>query len=222
MSISGEAERAAPIRLDRCDLEYSLSSLKASFVYDARDNLFNTKRGSYIEWSNEVVGAFLGGNTSFSRMIWRGKYFMPLTSSTVVGSAVEIGRIGYLEDSDEIPLQERFYAGGPNSFRGFGYRLAGPLDDDGTPIGGNFMIVWNLLEIRRTLYKMFGGVLFVDIGNVWRKVEHFKPNGLRSCAGIGLRANTPIGILRCDYGFNLDPEPVEDPGSFYFSVGHAF
>jgi outer membrane protein insertion porin family len=199
-----------------------IRSLKASFVYDARDNLFNTKRGSYFEWSNEVVGAFLGGNTSFSRMIWRGKYFMPLTSSTIVGSAVEIGRIGYLEDSAEIPLQERFYAGGPNSLRGFGYRLAGPLDDDGTPTGGNFMIVWNLLEIRRAFYKMIGGVLFVDIGNVWRKVEHFKPNGLRSCAGIGLRANTPIGILRCDYGFNLDPEPGEDPGSLYFSVGHAF
>jgi len=199
-----------------------IRSLKVSFTYDARDNLFNTKRGSYIEWSNEVVGAFLGGNTSFSRMIWRGKYFVPITSSTVIGSAVEIGRIGYLEGSDEIPLQERFYAGGPNSLRGFGYRLAGPLDDDGTPIGGNFMIVWNLLEIRRALYKMIGGVLFVDIGNVWRKVEHFKPNGLRSCAGIGLRANTPIGILRCDYGFNLDPEPGEDPGSLYFSIGHAF
>lgn len=197
-------------------------SIKISLIYDTRDNLFNTKKGIYAEWSNEIVGSFLGGNTSFSRMIWRGKYFMTLTPNTIVGSAIEVGRIGFLEGTDEIPLHERFYAGGPNSLRGFGYRLAGPLDEDGTPTGGNFMIVWNLLEVRRALYRMIGGVLFADIGNVWRSVEDFEAGELRSCAGLGLRATTPIGILRCDYGFNLDPKPGEDTGSLYFSVGHAF
>lgn len=199
-----------------------IRSLKASLIYDARDNLFNTKSGAYAEWSNELVGSFLGGSDSFSRMMWRGKYFKQLTPSTVIGSAVEVGRVGFIEGVDEVPLHERFYAGGPNSLRGFGYRLVGPLDDDGTPTGGNFMLVWNLLEIRRALYRMIGGVLFVDIGNVWPNVEHFKPRALRSCAGLGLRANTPIGILRCDYGFNLDPKPEEDPGSFYVNVGQAF
>ena len=199
-----------------------IRSLKMSFIYDARDNLFNTKTGSYVEWSSEVIGSFLGGNASFSRMIWRGKQFMQLTPATVFGSAIEIGLIGYIKGTDEIPLHERFYAGGPSSLRGFGYRLAGPLDEDGTPTGGNFLLVWNLLEIRRALYRMIGGVLFFDVGNVWARAGHFRPSGLRSCAGLGLRANTPIGIVRCDYGFNLDKEPEEDRGKLYFSVGHAF
>jgi translocation and assembly module TamA len=66
----------------------------------------------------------------------------------------------------EIPLNERFYTGGPTSLRGFGYQLVGPLASEGEPKGGKFKIVWNVLEFRRSIYKIIGGAVFVDAGNI--------------------------------------------------------
>lgn len=204
------------------ELETDIQAVKLSLIYDGRDNLFNAQRGSYLEWSGEVAGAFLGGSESFARFLGRVKRFIPATRTAVLAAAAEVGWIEYLEGDDEVPLHERFYAGGPSSLRGFGYRLAGPRDPDGTPVGGNLMVVFNLLEVRQVLYKMVGGVLFLDAGNVWPAADDFDLEELRTCAGFGLRANTPIGIVRCDVGFNMDKKRDEDASRVYFSVGQAF
>ena len=123
---------------------------------------------------------------------------------------------------ERIPLHERFYAGGPNSLRAFDYQKAGPLDEKRVPTGGRLLIVWSIIEIRRSLYKMIGGAVFVDAGNVWTKPEMFKFRGLRAALGFGLRVNTPIGLARLDYGINLDRRTGEPRAKLYFSMGQAF
>ena len=73
-------------------------------------------------------------------------------------------------------------------------------------------MVWNLLEIRQALYKMFGMALFADVGNIWPGPKDFHLEDIR----------TPVGILRLDYGINLQPKKGEPEGKLYFSMGHAF
>ncbi|MBN2287830.1 MAG: BamA/TamA family outer membrane protein [Candidatus Glassbacteria bacterium] len=121
-----------------------------------------------------------------------------------------------------IPLHERFYAGGPHSLRAFSYQKAGPLDRDRMPIGGRLKLVWNVVELRRTLYKLVGGVLFVDVGNVWLDPGSFALDEIRTSIGCGLRLNTPIGMGRLDYGYNPERRPGEPRGKLYFSMGQAF
>jgi translocation and assembly module TamA len=128
----------------------------------------------------------------------------------------------YFGASQEIPLNERFYAGGPNSVRGFEYQTVGPLDSDGDPLGGRFKLVWNVVELRRAVYRMIGVVGFFDLGNVWPDVAAVRLADIRSAAGVGLRANTPIGIVRLDYGVNLDPEAGEAARLVSFGMGQAF
>jgi len=210
------------VRYIPAELETNLRSLKLSLIYDTRDNLFNTRSGVYLEWSNELAGSFLRGTDDFWRSLWRIKYFCTWKIATVFAAALDVGWMDYFGRSTEIPLSERFYTGGPNSLRGFDYRSAGPLDENGKPLGGNFKVVLNLIEVRQTIYKMFGGVFFVDIGNVWKHADNFHFEDLRSCVGFGLRANTPIGIVRCDYGINVEPEKDEPRGKLYFNVGQAF
>jgi len=133
--------------------------------------------------------------------------------------------IGWLDASGEgenIPLHERFYAGGPNSLRGFDYQSVGPLDANRIPLGGRLHVVWNVLEVRQSLYKMIGGVLFFEMGNVWKKPEYFTLNDFRLVAGFGIRVNTPIGLARLDYGININKRPEEASGKLYFSMGHIF
>ncbi|MGB7063244.1 MAG: outer membrane protein assembly factor BamA [Candidatus Zixiibacteriota bacterium] len=204
------------------ELKSKLRTLALSLIYDTRDNLFNSTRGIYAEGRNELAGSFLSGTDTFVRLSGRLKYFHPLKRSTILATSLEIGWMDFFGTSKDIPLNERLYAGGPNSIRGFGYQLVGPLDSQGDPIGGRFQLVWNLLEIRQSIYRMIGGVLFADVGNVWLSASEFQLRDVRTSAGVGLRVNTPIGIARLDYGINLQPEEGEPGQRLYFNMGQAF
>lgn len=199
----------------------NLRTLSLSLVYDTRDNLFNSTTGWYLEWTNEMAGAFLKGTDTFVRSIGRAKYFHLLTGSTLLAHSLEAGWMDVYGSSHEVPLNERFYTGGPNSLRGFEYRLVGPLDENDYPLGGNFKTTLSL-EVRQGLYKWIGAVLFADMGNVWRELEGARFDDVRFSPGFGLRINTPLGIFRCDYGINVKPRRDEGPGRVVFNMGQAF
>jgi outer membrane protein insertion porin family len=204
------------------ELKSNLRTLTLSLVYDTRDDISNATRGVYADWTNDLAGVFLGGTDSFTRSTLGLRVFHRLTSHTTMASALEIGWMKGRDTSREIPLGERFYAGGPNSLRGFGYQLVGPLDGRRKPLGGLFKSVINVVEIRQDIYKMLGAAVFMDVGNVWPDVEAFRLEDYRSSAGFGLRLNTPIGIIRGDLGFNLAPYEGESRTVFHFNVGQAF
>lgn len=204
------------------DIDPKIRSLTLTLSHDTRDNLFNSQKGIYVSWSNELAGSFLKGSNTFVRSVLIGKHFRPLGRESVLGSAFEIGWMDSFGSDEEIPLNERFYSGGPTSLRGFGYQLVGPLDAEGEPIGGKFKVVWNVLELRRSIYKIFGGAIFVDAGNVWPDIKSAHFEDIRVDTGLGLRLNSPIGIARLDYGFNIDPKGDEPTGKLFLGMGQAF
>jgi outer membrane translocation and assembly module TamA len=118
-------------------------------------------------------------------------------------------------------ITERFFTGGSYSLRGFEKDSVGPRNAAGTVVGGEALFVINQ-EYRFPIYKWFGGVVFYDLGNVYESVGSFDPLDLRHSLGIGLRFSSPFGILRADYGINLDPEGDERRGVFHFGLGQAF
>ena len=199
----------------------NLRTLSLSLIYDTRDNLFNSTTGWYLEWTNEMAGAFLQGTDTFVRSIGRTKSFHRLTSSTLLAHSLEMGWMDVFGTSREIPLNERFFTGGPNSLRGFEYQLVGPLDENDYPLGGKFKTTFSL-EFRQGLYRWIGAVLFADMGNVWREPDDARFDDIRFSPGFGLRVNTPLGIVRCDYGFNVSPKGNEGPGQVSFNMGQAF
>ncbi|MDW7679267.1 MAG: outer membrane protein assembly factor BamA [bacterium] len=199
-----------------------LRTLKLTTIFDNRDNMFNTTRGVYLEWGNELAGSFLSGTDTFVRTLGRLKYFRRLADKTVLATSLDIGWMKEFGKSKGIPLNERFYAGGPNSLRGFPYHSVGPLDINRVEVGGNFKLVMNLVEIRRPIYKMVSGALFIDAGNVWRSFRTVHLSDIRIAPGLGLRLDTPIGVVRFDYGFNVFPKPGEAAGAFFVNIGQAF
>ena len=62
-------------------------------------------------------------------------------------------------------------------------------------------------ELRVPICGNFGAVLFLDAGNVWNNAWDFNLNDLRYDVGPGLRYNTPIGPIRLDLGYQLNPIP---------------
>jgi len=204
------------------DMKSNIRALKLALVFDNRDNLFNTSKGSYIEFSNELAGSFMSGTNSFFRSNLRLKQFFSTEKGTVWGSFMDLGWIDAAKGFSSIPLNERFYAGGPNALRAFDYQLAGPLDADRTPSGGRYQFVWNVIELRQPVYKSFGLESFIDLGNVWDKPRDVAISDIRHSVGIGIRYNSPIGLARLDYAVNFSPRPDEDKGKIYFSMAQAF
>ena len=131
-------------------------------------------------------------------------------------------KFGVIEPQDEdnfVPIEERFFAGGAASVRGWSRSELGPLNSDSKPLGGNSLLEGSL-EFRYPIWGLMSGALFGDFGNIWQDSFEHKFNDLRYAAGFGLRFKTPIGPLRLDVA-----RPVFDDDSamqFYLSVGHAF
>ena len=200
----------------------NIRSVLLKYTFDSRDNIFNSKNGVYYEFSQELGGDFNTELTAFYRMIHRIKVFHSPCPSTVISSAFEVGWISAKHGIAAVPLQERFYTGGPNSIRGFKYQGAGPLDINQNPIGGQFKVVWNILELRRRVYKMAGIALFLDAGNVWTKPEQATLSSLHFCPGTGLRMDTPIGVARLDIGFKTDKTLDKIDYRVHFNIGQAF
>ncbi len=204
------------------DVKTDIRSLELAIIHDSRDNLFNATRGVYTELSGELGGSFSDRVHGFVRLIGKFKYFYSITPNTVFASGIEIGWMKAQGGLPKIPLSERFYAGGPNSVRGFEYQKLGPVDEERTPLGGGFKCVWNIIEIRKGIYKMLDGALFLDMGNVWSTPEAFCFREVRFSPGVGLRLNTPIGVGRIDLGVNVDQRPGEPRFLWSFSMGQAF
>jgi outer membrane protein insertion porin family len=203
------------------DVKTDIRSFELILTYDSRDNLFNAARGVYAEWRGELGGSFAERVNGFVRLNARFKYFYSLSPGTVFAGAVDIGWMESQGGLAEIPLPERFYAGGPNSVRGFEYQKLGPVDAHRTPLGGRLKCVWNVIEIRQNIYKMFGGAVFLDVGNVWSNPQSFRIRELRFSPGVGLRLNTPIGVCRMDLGLNLNRRPGEPRFLWLFSMGQV-
>jgi translocation and assembly module TamA len=137
-----------------------------------------------------------------------------------------------------LPPDQRFYAGGSGTIRGYRYQSVGPTLPDGTPIGGTSIRATNL-ELRQRFGTSFGAALFVDTGEVTANlaaVPGAQPEALRVGVGAGLRYYTPIGPIRFDVAVptqrrrptcsasTISPPPAcgDDAFEIYIGLGQAF
>jgi translocation and assembly module TamA len=120
-----------------------------------------------------------------------------------------------------LPPDQRFYAGGSGTVRGYRYQTVGPLFKDGNPIGGT-AINAGQAEYRQRIGESLGFAVFMDAGQVSQKVNPLDST-LRLGAGAGVRYYTPIGPLRVDFGIPINREHVKDPATGKVTaVGDAF
>jgi translocation and assembly module TamA len=130
---------------------------------------------------------------------------------------------GVAEGAGELslPPDQRFYAGGTSTIRGYGYQLVGPLfPHTDIPTGGT-AITTGGLEFRQRLYTNWGVVAFVDAGQVSASLKPL-PDDIRVGVGAGMRYYTPIGPIRFDIAVPVDRRPGEDSFEVYIGLGQAF
>jgi translocation and assembly module TamA len=125
-----------------------------------------------------------------------------------------------------LPPDQRFYAGGSGTIRGYRYQSVGPLFDNGNPIGGT-AINAGTAEYRQRIGTNFGTAVFVDAGNVSQNLNPLKGE-LKFGAGVGVRYYTPIGPIRLDIAVPIQRRVgagvinPDDPFEIYIGLGQAF
>ncbi|MFH0845641.1 MAG: outer membrane protein assembly factor BamA [Pseudomonadota bacterium] len=199
------------------------SSITLGLKRDSKDRPWNTSEGSVNSLSYEYAGDPLGGDVFFNKYLARSAWYFPFPWKTVFMAQ---GNWGYVEQrtGGKLPMYQKFYLGGMNSVRGFDFATISPKDPlTGDRIGGEKMMFYNF-EYRFPLLKEQGivGLVFFDAGNVFTKDESYSFSGIRKSVGPGIRWYSPVGPLRLEYGFNLDPLTGEKSGAWEFSVGGLF
>ncbi len=199
---------------------FTESSLTTSIVYDSRDRAISPTEGSRHVLSLQYAG--LGGDVGYAKTTAElGKYF-PLFWSTVGFLHAEGGYVKEVGDK-YLPDYEKFYLGGINSLRGFDWRDVSVRDDAGNKIGGEKFVQFNA-EFIFPLIKKAGlrGLLFYDTGNVYKEGTRVDLGELRESAGFGIRWYSPMGPIRLERGYILDPREDEEDGRWEFAIGGAF
>jgi outer membrane protein insertion porin family len=197
----------------------TISSVTGSLTRDTTDYRLDPASGGVFEGTWELAG--LGGSEKYSKYILDYRHFWPAAFGTVLSAH---GQFGYLQEigGEDAPLDERFYLGGINTLRGFEAREVGPRDENGDFTGGTKETFFNF-EWIFPLVKDMGlkGVTFVDVGNAWDNNENFFEEW-RYSVGAGIRWLSPLGPLRVEWGYNLDPKDWEDQSKVDFMIGRFF
>lgn len=247
-------ENIPDIEVTRNERAIRLGALSAGYTRETRDNALWPTRGHLFSADYSFAARALGGNESYNKLF--AGYQRYDTPPWLGGTTVALsGRVGLAKlfavtdrDGDGVisepervlPINERFFAGGATTLRGFRFEEAGPqavLEPRNpnelptlVPVGGNALMIFNL-ELHYPLTRRWYVVPFYDWGNVFRRVGDINFAGMTNSVGLGLRFNTPIGPIGVDYGFLIDPPFYvtasggvirQRRGAFHVRIGQPF
>lgn len=206
-----------------------LSSVAFDLHRSTADSALNAQHGYTANLHVEDASTALGGDFSYLESTAEGRYYHPFGHFALVAARMRGGSIRPQGNIDSnVPFFKRYFLGGADSLRGWGRFEVSPLQS-GLAIGGLSQLE-SSLELRVPLWRSLTGVVFTDAGNVWANAWAIDFNDLRYDVGPGLRYMTPIGPLRVDLGYQLNPEPGlivnGNPQTrrfrIHFSIGQAF
>jgi len=225
--------------------KFNTFELVGSWFYDSRNRAIFADRGMQHLFSTAVTAP--GSEVDYYTVRYDYLQLIPVWNQWTIALTSEIAWGDALgKDTTSLPPYRQFYAGGPDTVRGFSESRLGPKDSFGNPYGGNLKVVGRAELLFPVPAKWRASTrisAFYDIGNVFSQgtgidfvgrdgitpVDYeFDYNELKQSAGIAVQWFAPLGIFRFSYGFPLNefkgdavryPDEVE---RFQFTIGSAF
>lgn len=242
-SLNEELSRDQQVELPDTVLSYDISSFVLSGYYS--EGYSRGQRGWVLQPSIELSGTFGEASFKFQKLNLDVRKYTPITNSLTLANRVDGGVIFYAQP-DSLPSNIRYYSGGTNSVRGWGRQQLGPkapaFNEQGAfdsyiPLGGRATFLFNV-ELRQSLDKIipnFGVAAFLDGGQIWQNISSLANRPIQFGAGGGIRYQSPIGPVRVDIAYKLNPTDEDlriygdenfgsawDRIGIHFSIGQAF
>ncbi len=198
-----------------------LSGPTLGLVWGTTEDLLNPTQGGMLSVVAHQAGTVWGGDYRFFSLRAEAKHYQRLGWGVVLASRLKTGLSDFFGSARNIPLSERFYAGGDGSVRGYGRRKLGALNAADDPLGGLSGLEGSF-ELRRPLWRELAGAVFLDFGQISLGRYDIPVDDLQFAPGFGLSYATRIGPLRFDIGFPLDPADDDEPWRVHFGIGQSF
>lgn len=201
---------------------FRLLSLPSYIKMDQSNDLLDPQKGFRASLQYTPFFEFSGESLFFHRGLINYRHYLKIADSP---RSVLAGRItlGMLKGAarDQIPADERLYAGGGGSVRGYPYQTVGPVSGT-TPLGGKSLMELSF-EARISISQKLGLALFADGGSAFSEKLFESGERLRWGAGAGIQYFTPVGPLRLDVAVPLNRRnEIDDSFQVYISLGQAF
>ncbi|MGB7903315.1 MAG: outer membrane protein assembly factor BamA [Steroidobacteraceae bacterium] len=232
-----------PIGLTYYGTKFDTFEYSVGWSYDSRNRALFADRGGRHRLSASYTLPFsdidfVSLNYDYLQFIPMGKWFTLMFNS-------EAGYGQALGDTTSMPPYRRFFAGGPETVRGFRESRLGPKDSFGNPYGGNIKFT-NQLELLLPMPAKWKNSarfsLFFDAGNVFSNDDvafvgrdgvtpvsyEFAFDKLRYSTGVAVQWLAPLGVFRFSYAVPLNEfkgtavEYPDETEGFQFSIGQAF
>jgi outer membrane protein insertion porin family/translocation and assembly module TamA len=207
-----------------------LSALDVDYSRNTTGNLLDARGGYLANVHYTEAGKLLQGDYDYRELTLEGRHYLLLFDRLVWANKLRVGGIsGSGDQGNLVPFFKRYFLGGSSSLRGWGRYQVSPLSGSGLPIGGYSMLEASS-ELRIPVWRSLSLVLFGDAGNAWPEEWHIEPSDLRFDVGPGIRYTTPIGPIRFDIGYQINPiedllvrgKPQPRRYRMHFSIGQAF
>ena len=207
------------------------SAVTPRLSYDTRNHFFVPTEGTRSVTSLKLAG--LGGDNRFMRSDASLSWYYPVFKNFEWGEKFALmlgGRIGYGASwtDRELPLFERYFAGGINSVRGYEYRTLGPREcpedtpdcDDPEVIGGNKQLILKT-ELHFPILDQWGfrGSVFLDQGQAFGPSQNIRLEDLKRSLGLAMQWQSPIGPVKLSWAFPLNAEPSDHKEVLGFAFG---
>lgn len=208
----------------------TLVALGIDLQHNTTPNLIDARRGYLAQVHIEQAGQWLPGDFNYREYSGEIRSYVTVARRGVLAGRVRAATIdasGPLLGN--VPFFKRYFLGGASSLRGWGRFQVSPLSGSGLPIGGHSLLEATA-EARVPLRGSVSSVVFLDAGNAWTESFEMHLDDLRYALGLGLRYLTPIGPIRVDLGYQLNPisgllvdgAPEPRRWRLHFSIGQAF
>ena len=198
-------------------MNISENAVSLNFSRDTRNSSVIPTGGSKISLGGRFSG--LGGDVAFNSYYSEAMYYYPLYWRLVMKFRANASM---LQESglNPIPFDRRIVLGGIQSIRGYRQGDIGPKDRHGNIIGGDRAVFGNVECLFPLLDQLkLNGVAFFDAGNSWNVSESPLMTQFKAGAGLGIRWISPMGPIRIEYGWKINPQKGEEPGAVAFADG---
>jgi outer membrane protein insertion porin family len=199
-----------------------VGSIDITLTRDGRDNPLRPRRGYRWYLQAELASRQLGGDLNYQRIEFGGSYHTSWGRGRWIHAGLSHGVVYTLGSSDRLlPVNKRFYPGGESSIRGFKEGEAAPRGADGRFIGAKAYTLLDI-ELEQALAGNWSLVAFTDILGTTATLRSYPWDIELVTVGLGIRYQTIIGPIRCEYGHNVRKREDDADGSLHVSVGFPF
>ena len=230
------------------ETKFDTVEMLAGWVYDTRNRGLFADRGARHRLTGNVTVP--GSDVEYYTINYNYQQYLPVNRWATFLFSADVGYGAALGDTTSLPPYRNYFAGGPDTVRGYRENDLGPKDTNGNPYGGDLLTAGQielLLPIPEKWEAKSRFTLFFDIGNVFsvgdvvfydqlgsqngngQRIDYgFDAGDLKRSYGIAAQWLAPLGLFRFSYAFPLDADSNPFPGysdsteRFQFSIGGAF